>query len=449
MRHAIIRGRRTDYPWIALALLFGILAGHPRLSSAQEPPSDFTLPTAIQHALNNSTRMLSAAEGVEAAQANKKKQFTEFLPKLSAGYTFRHADAETSLDSFVISSQDLHEFTATARQPIFSGFSRLTQYDISALGLDIAQLIEQETRQDLILDVKTAYFEVLQKEKLEEVAKQAVTQLQAQCKVSKNFYEVGMVPKNDFLQAQVELANAQQDLVVAQNNVQLARSRFNTILRRPVDAVFTLEDVLIYEVFTRTYEECVALAMEQRTEMKVADLEVETAEKEVKLTKSDYFPSIDLLANYYKRGDNFELDGGEGILKDEEWDVMAVASWTFFEWGKTRYGTQEKVRRVNQARLNRVSVEDDIRQQVKGAYLTVKAAENAVITVEKAVEQAKENYRMNQERYKEQVATSTDVLIAQTLLTRTQNNFYNALSAFNVAKAGLHRAIGLEVLSEP
>jgi len=191
------------------------------------------------------------------------------------------------------------------------------------------------------------------------------------------------------------------------------------------------------------------LAMEQRTEMKVADLEVETAEKEVKLTKSDYFPSIDLLANYYKRGEDFELDGGEGILKEEEWDVVAVASWTFFEWGKTRYGAQEKVRRANQARLNRVSIEDNIRQQVKGAYLTVRAAENAVTTVEKAVEQAKENYRMNEERYKEQVATSTDVLIAQTLLTRTQNNFYNALSAFNVAKAGLHRAIGLEVLTEP
>ena len=85
----------------------------------------------------------------------------------------------------------------------FSGFSRLTQYNISALGLDIAQLIEQETRQDLILEVKSAYFEVLQKEKLEEVARQAVTQLQAQSKVSENFYEVGMVPKNDFLQAQV------------------------------------------------------------------------------------------------------------------------------------------------------------------------------------------------------------------------------------------------------
>ena len=449
MQHVTARRRRTDYLRITLALLVGVFMGHPWLSCAEEPPPDFTLPVAIQHALNNSTRMLSATEGVGAAEANKKKQFTEFLPKLSAGYTYRHADEETSLDSFVISSQDLHEFTATARQPIFSGFSRLTQYDISALGLDIAELMEQETRQDLILGVKTAYFEVLQKEKLEEVARQAVTQLQAQSKVSSNFYEVGMVPKNDFLQAQVELANAQQDLVVAQNNVQLAKSRFNTILRRPVDAPFTLEDVLVYEPFTRTYEECVALAMEQRTEMKVADLELETAEKEVKLTKSDYYPSVDLLANYYKRGDDISLNGGEGILKPEEWDVMAVASWTFFEWGKTRYGAQEKVKRVNQAKLNRTGVEDNIRQQVKGAFLTVKAAENAVTTVEKAVEQAKENYRMNEERYKEQVATSTDVLIAQTLLTRTQNNFYNALSAFNVAKAGLHRAIGLEVLTEP
>ena len=449
MQHHTTYRRRPRYLWTILSLLVVVLAGSPWLCRAEEPAPSFTLQSSIEHALQNSTQVLSAIEGVGAAEANKKMQFTEFLPKLSADYTYRRADGETSLNGFVINPEDLHEFTATARQPIFSGFSRLTLYDISALGLDIAELVEQETRQDLILQVKTAYFEILQKEKLEKVAQQAVTQLQAQSNVSKNFYEVGMVPKNDFLQAQVELANTQQDLVVAQNNVQLARSRFNTVLRRPVDAAFTIEDVLAYEVFTRTYEDCVETAMEQRTEMKVADLEVETAEKEVRLTKSDYYPAIDLLANYYKRGEDFSLDGGEGILKEEEWDVVAVASWTFFEWGKTRYGAQEKVRRVNQARLNRTSVEDNIRQQVKGAYLTVKAAETAVTTVEKAVEQAKENYRMNEERYKEQIATSTDMLIAQTLLTQTQNNYYNALSAFNVAKAGLHRAMGLEVLTQP
>jgi outer membrane protein TolC len=393
--------------------------------------------------------MLSAKEGVGAADATKKKQFTEFLPKLSANYLYTRADEETAVDGFVINPKDIHQFTATVSQPIFSGFSRWTQYEISALGLDIATLLEQETRQDLILEVKKAYFEVLQKEKLERVAQQAVTQLAAQAKVSRNFYDVGMVPKNDFLQAEVELANAEQDLVVAKNDVQLARSRFNTALRRPVDAPFTAEDALTYEVFTRTYEDCVETALRQRTEMQIADLEVQTAERQVKLTKAGYYPSIDVQANYYKRGDDPALDGGEGIYKDEEWNVLATASWTFWEWGKTRYGTQEKLRRLSQARLNRIGIEDNIRQQVKGAYLSVKAAENAILTVEKAVEQAEENYRMNQERYKEQVATSTDVLDAQTLLTRTQTNYFNALSAFNVAKAGLHWAMGLEVLIQP
>ena len=62
------------------------------------------------------------------------------------------------------------------------------------------------------------------------------------------------------------------------------------------------------------------------------------------------------------------------------------------------------------------------------------------------MEQAKENYRINEERYKEQVATSTDVLDAQTRLTRAQSNYFNTLSVFNIAKAALDRAMGLDVV---
>ena len=89
---------------------------------------------------------------------------------------------------------------------------------------------------------------------------------------------------------------------------------------------------------------------------------------------------------------------------------------------------------------------DNIRLEVKNAYLRTQQAEQAIITVEKAIEQAKENYRINQERYKEQVATQTDVLIAQTLLTRTMTNYYNALYAFKISKATLYRAMGQEVV---
>ena len=92
------------------------------------------------------------------------------------------------------------------------------------------------------------------------------------------------------------------------------------------------------------------------------------------------------------------------------------------------------------------TVFDNIYLEVKTAYLRTQEAERAIKTVEKAIEQAKENFRINQERYKEQISTQTDVLIAQTLLSRTMTNYYNALYAFKISKATLYRTIGQEVI---
>ena len=83
---------------------------------------------------------------------------------------------------------------------------------------------------------------------------------------------------------------------------------------------------------------------------------------------------------------------------------------------------------------------------MKQAYLKTKESEKNIATVEKAIEQAKENFRINQERYREQAATSTDVLDAQTLLSRTMTNYYNALYDFKISKASLYLAMGQEAL---
>jgi len=74
----------------------------------------------------------------------------------------------------------------------------------------------------------------------------------------------------------------------------------------------------------------------------------------------------------------------------------------------------------------------------------MQTSEKNITTIETAIEQAKENARINEERYQEQVATSTDVLTAQTLLFRTMNNYYRALYDFQIAKASLHREMGQE-----
>jgi outer membrane protein len=406
----------------------------------------FTLKSSIDYALKHNPDVLISQEGVQAARLDKKGRFSEFLPKLSGRYGYlRRDDEEESFMGFVTSEEELYTLTATLDQSLFSGFSKKTQFDISKLDLEISQIREQETCQDLAYEVKKAYFGILQQQNLTMVAEQAVEQLTSQVEQAADFYEVGLIPKNDLLKSEVELANAKLDLVVARNRMAFAQTDFNILLQLPVDALVSIERIETLGTFDKTYEACVALALENRTEKKLAMLALERSEEAVQLAKKDYYPAVDLQANYIKTGDSADLEGRSGFYDDEEWNVGVTASWTFWEWGKTRYGVGEELSRRTQARLELMNVENRIRREIKEAFLNLKEARQSILTQEKAVGQAKENLRITQERYDEQVATSTEVLDAQTLLTRTQNNYFNALNVYHVSKAALHRAMGVKI----
>ena len=294
------------------------------MSTENQDSSNFDIKTAVERALSLNTNILSARASVEAAEFNKKRQFTEFLPKFSTRYSYTRRDDEQTIPGFVVTPRDQYQFAATVDQPVFSGFSRKTQYEIAGLDLQIQQLLEKQTRQDLVLTVKEAYFTLLQTEKLDDVAEESVKQLAAQVQVAEDFYNVGMVPKNDVLEAEVDLANARQELIVAKNDVEVARSRFNTILRRPVDAPVHVKDMLSYEPFHMEYQAAVETSLERRTEITLANREVKNAQKDIVLAKTGYFPAVDLQGNYFRTGDDPSVDGGAGITDSEEWDMRVV-----------------------------------------------------------------------------------------------------------------------------
>jgi outer membrane protein TolC len=434
--------------WIGLLLCFIFIQPmlFPVFSEAQEPNEVFTLKQTIESALKANLGLKSFKEETAAALAVKKARRTQFFPTFSASYGYNRFDAETVTSGFTAVPKEEYRFVTSFSQPIFTGFSLLRQYDIANLGLDRAKVRERLKRQDIILDAKNAYFQLLQTQKLHDIAQKTVVQIRAQKEVADNFYQVGMTPLNDLLQAQVELANAKQELIVAKNNLDNAESNYNTLLRRPINTPVVLKDILDYSPFEETLEYCLLQAEKNRFEIRIADMEIEIAQKELDLTKKDYYPSIDLKGNYFKYGTEWDIDGGEGIYDPSGWNIEAVAKWNFWEWGRTSYGVKEKHSRLSQAQLNKKEILDNIHLEVKTAYLRTQEAERAIQTVEKAIEQAKENFRINQERYKEQISTQTDVLIAQTLLSRTMTNYYNALYAFKISKATLYRAIGQEVL---
>lgn len=424
---------------VGLWLFFGAFAVH-----AAEPLT-LDLPQTIALAIKANTEVLFAQEGVAAAQQTLKAQRAAFLPVLNTSYAYEENDEERRSAFFGV-SQPKHTATLVGKvtQPVFTGFALLNNYRIAGLNLTAAEAQEKLSRQNVILAAKQTYFNLLKTQKLAEVADQTVVQIEAQKEVARNFYEVGMTARNDLLQAEVELANARQLAVAAHNNHEAAVAALNTVLRRPLDSPLILADVTAFEAFATDLETCQKEAEANRLELKLRDLEVSISDKQVALSQKDYYPTVNVVGSTYKQGTDWDVNGGPGISDPNFWDVTATASWNFWEWGKTRAGVAEKRHRLEQARLKRIETLDQLQLEVKNAYLKIKESETNITTAEKAIEQAEENYRINQERYKEQVSTSTDVLTAQVLLARSKINYFSSLYDFYLSKAALERAMGLE-----
>lgn len=431
---------------IAAALFFLLPASAPAQSSGQA----LSLADTVEQALDANLGIKRSREEINAAEAVRHGSMTKFLPTLGSSYNYIHRNQERTSPSLisgrdiVTSPDDQYTFTTSFTQPIFTGFGLINEYKLAELGLDRAEVTSKLTRQDVILDAKNAYFSVLKSQKLMEVAQQTVASIASQKEVAENFYKVGLSPLNDLLQSQVQLANAKQQLTTALNNLEIARTRFNTVLRRPVNTPVLLVEEVDYAAFQEGLDDCLAQAQKNRLEIQVAELDIGIAEKQVKLTEKDYFPTVNLVGAYARTGEEWDVNGGEGISDAAGWNVQATATWDFWQWGRTGYGRKEKLARLAQSKYKKTEITDTINLEVKSAYLRTNEAEQNILTIEKAVEQAKENLRIIEEQYKEQVATQTDVLVAQTLLTQTMTNYYNALYDFKIAKAVLMRAIGRE-----
>jgi outer membrane protein len=433
--------------WMVGLILFGILSGGSVL--AQNAPAPLTLEESIKIALEQNLTVLSATEGVQASQFRQKAARTDFFAMWTGQYSYTWYNNPVSVGfgqvvglgttSGLGLSQNLYTFNTSLSQPVYAGGSISANYRLEKLGVDISKANVDTSKLDVVVQARTDYFNILRAEKFLEVAKQAVKQFEAQLDVAKAFFDVGIVAKNDVLQAEVRLANAVQAQVVTENNLATAKATFNTLLRRNIDTPVEIVDILQYKPFAQKFEEALGQALQQRPEIKAAGLSIDQAKEAVKIAKSDYFPTISLTGNYIRTSDEFSLTGN---VAGDRYTVQALATFNIFDWGKTYYRVGESKVRVSQAENSKTQLIDGITLDVKQAYLNMLQAEKNINVAQKSIEQAEENLRMNEERYKYQVATATDVLDAVVLLAQARVNYYGALSDYNIAVAQLDRAMG-------
>jgi outer membrane protein len=416
-----------------------------------------TLEESINIALKNSVVLNIAKEGSKDAVAQKKQAFTGFLPQFSTSYNYTRLNEAPfsrfqglpvgplySMNGMEIpaGTKENYNWAIEAKQPLFAGGAILANYQASKIGEDVAHLDETAKYQDVVQDVKIAYFNILTAQSIHTVSKQSVEMLKAHRDVAENYFKVGMIPKNDLLYAEVELANGLQAEFKARNAVELAKSHFNTVLKRGISEPVEIIDILAYQPFNKSFDECLTIARQSRPELKMSSLKSQQAGKLVQAAKSEFYPSLSVVGNYTRFGDEPSVSGSD--YKDaESWYLMAVVSWNFWEWGKTKYKVDSSKARENQAIDSAKELNDQITLEIKNALLKLQETEYQISVSKKLIEQTEENFRISEERYKERVATSTEVLDAQTLLTKAKSEYASALGDYNINYAKLQRAMGV------
>ena len=423
---------------------------------SEEGAKVYTLNESVAEALDNNWTIKAKEEKILESEFARKQAKADFLPKFSTSYGYtRLNDVTMSQASSItlpgptvitipgrnLNTQDNYQWKVTINQPLFTGYALTSAYELAKLGIDLSKVELDLERVNLALKVKEAYFNILKADKAVDVAMKAVESLQSHLKVAHNFYDVGMIPINDLLKAEVELANAQYDLTRAQNGSKLSRASFNDLLARPIDSPVEVEDILVYVPDFPDYNAYLEKALKNRPEIKSIDINSDQIDQQIRLAKSKYYPEIGVTYTYLKQGDTASLSGSN-FVDANSWEVLAVANWTLFEWGKTYYTAKEKESVKRQILQTKSDVEDGIRLQVKQAVLDIDSSASNIPVTQKGIESGEENLRVNAERYKAQVSTITDLLDAQTLLARARLDYYRALYDHNLAKARLDRALG-------
>ncbi len=409
------------------------------------PAEGISLDEAIEIVLKRSPMSLIADAALLAAQQGRKSARGDFFPKLKTKLDYTRLSEVREIDFSIpgmapvkvpSGTKEILTSLTTLEQPLFTGFAIQAQYQMADLDEQGSDIQRNEIRQELILMTFQSYYGILVAEKFLQVMDQAVTQLESHAEVARQFYENGMIPKNDMLKSLVTLAEAKQRQIAASHDLQLAWVGFNTLLRLEAGSkTVRLSEPLARKPYTREMAECVQIGLLHNPKIRQADMDVRKGETAVTLTRSSFYPNLALVG-----GLNHEQGGFSEV--GAEFSATLHGEWTIWEWGRNYYDVQKSKAQVMMAKAEKVRQMDLVRFEVQEAYLKLKESDESIDVAEATIEQAEENYRITVEQYNENITTSTEVLDAQTLQAEAQMNYYRALTMHNVAIAALEKAMG-------
>lgn len=423
----------------AFLLIAALLLALPAVGGAE------TLQEAWNTALGSHRQIAAAAAQRDAANYELDRARAARLPQLGLTSQYIRMDSAPSFSLGaglttppIFEGDDFVQAGAQLALPLYTGGAVSAGIDAAESGAGAAAGQLEAVTQDIKLGVAEYYVGVLRAESAVVVAESIVASLTTHTDDTKNRFDFGAVPQNDYLAASVTLANAQQRLLQAENGLEYARAAYNRFLGRPLETTVVLDPALGTDSLVPAgdgVDELIRLAISQRPELAALAMQAAALRRQSDAARAATRPQLALTGGYMFMENEFLDD-------DAFWMAGVSLQWNVFDGGRARKQAASLDSKAAAVGHQRADLETMIALQVRRAWFDRIEAENRVSVATSAVDQALENLRVVRNRYSAGASTNVEVLDAEALREQSLSNRDDARFELVLAKLRLARAVG-------
>jgi outer membrane protein TolC len=337
---------------------------------------------------------------------------------------------------------DNYSFQANITYPVFTGFRLEAQ---KAAAEYSAQAASQDLVKDKIeteFSIKNAYWTLYKVRQLQKLTAETIEQVTARLGDAQNLLKNGLLTTNDVLRLQLQLSNARITNIDANNAVRLSAVALNNTLGLPLGTEIELASTIDYKpTDVPDYEKAIQRSLDTRAEVSGTQLRIKAGEEGVRAARGGFLPTLALSASALEANPNQRFVGRPAEF-NFSWQLAAQLSWTVWNWNTTGYQVAQAEAQVAQAEDALSMLKDGIKLEVTQNYLTLQQAREKVAVAQQGVEQANENYRITNEKFKKGLALTSDLTDAETFQLQAKVNYVSSVVDYEISQARLLKSIG-------
>ncbi len=390
--------------------------------------------------LESNPKLKSANFMVDAAKEEINAAKADFLPSVSAGGNYNNInsiDSSGPTDSDFVDQQNTN-YNIGVSQIIYAG-NRLVNSRDRAIERKKMFLEEKAyTKAELIYQIKVVYFQLMKAKQDVQVGIDTVKRLEADVAAAKAFYEKEMTPYAQVLQAEVDLADARQQLSKINNTVDRKKSELFVLMNQPFNSEIIFSGSLDYypKGFNMTSKQCLENAIARRPDLKSLSYQISMTEKDIKIAEGKYHPIVKLNAGYYDQDKDYDISDSSD-QRNKYWSAGVNLSWSLFDGGRAWYEKRRSKIEMDRIREQVKDIKSRLEAGIVTALMSLSEAEDRIKATSESMIASKEYYEMENKRFQAGIATIASVLDAQVRVTRADGSYNQALLDYQLARAEL------------